>query len=183
MTTYSDLDRLLDGLPLVEEDHVFAPVGSALSPEVIQLMNQRAALLDKPTQVDGETIDDGPERSLGESYTETRDSLDEQIVDALAEAHPDAPRVRLRGLSDDDFSEVATEIGVMKIEGKPLTREQIVVEANLRYVARAMVAPEMTSQDVRIMRKRLNQGEWARLLDHMNRLARAHSGQVNLPNS
>jgi hypothetical protein len=180
VTTYSDLERLLDGLPLVEEDHVFAPVGPGLSPEVIQLMNERANLLE-PRKDD----EDGPadERALGESYTERRDSLDEQITEALAEEHPDAPRVRLRGLSDEDFTDVAAEVNAMQVEGKPLSRDRVIVESNLRYVSRAMVAPEMNPQDVRVLRKKLNQGEWARLLDHVNRLARSNAEQATLPNS
>lgn len=179
MTTYSTPEQLLDGLPLVEDDHVFAPVGPGLSPEVIQLLNERARLLEAPTD------DEGPsdERALGEGYTQRRDSLDAQIVETLAEEHPDAPRVRLRGLSDEDFSDVAEEVTAIQVEGKPFTRDRFVIECNLRYVARAMLAPEMTQQDVRILRKRLNQGEWARLLDHVNRLARSNAEQASLPNS
>ena len=81
MTAYSDLTRLLDGLPIVEEDHVFAPVGPNLSPEVAQLMAERDRLLEPR---DEEDEPDG-ERALGEGYTEHAASLDEQITEALAE--------------------------------------------------------------------------------------------------
>lgn len=184
MTTYSTPEQLLDGLPLVEDDHIFAPVGPSLSPEVIQLLNERARLLEAPTD------DEGPadERALGEGYTQRRDSLDAQIVETLAEEHPDAPRVRLRGLSDEDFSDVAAEVtkihtDLLEAKEPGLSRDGFNIETNLRYIARAISAPTMDLDGVRELRRRLNQGEYARLLDHVNRLARSNAEQASLPNS
>lgn len=183
MTTYSDLTRLLDGLPLVEEDHVFAPVGPSLSAEVRQLMAERDALLeprDEESDVD--------ERALGEGYTDRAASLDEQITEALAEEHPDAPRIRLRGLSDADYVAVAaevTQLGVQRVEAKQpqLSIDERTVESVVRYVARAVVEPVMTVDDVRVIRERLNQGEWARLVTHVRQLGVASAEQATLPNS
>lgn len=182
MTTYSDLTRLLDGLPLVEEDHVFAPVGPALSAEVRQLMAERDALLeprDEESDVD--------ERALGEGYTDRAASLDEQITEALAEEHPEAPRIRLRGLSDADYVEVAaevTQLGVQRVEAKQpqLSIDERTVESVVRYVARAVVEPAVTVDHVRELRTRLNQGEWARLVTHVRQLGVASAEQVTLPN-
>lgn len=183
MTTYSDLTRLLDGLPLVEEDHVFAPVGPALSAEVRQLMTERDALLeprDEEINVD--------ERALGEGYTDRAASLDEQITEALAEEHPDAPRIRLRGLSDADYVEVAaevTQLGVERVQAKQpqLSIDERTVESVVRYVARAVVEPPVTVDHVRELRQRLNQGEWARLVTHVRQLGVASAEQATLPNS
>ena len=185
MTTYSNLERLLDGLPLVEEDHVFAPVRPALSPELAQLMAERNALLEP--RADEE---EGPsdERALGEGYTQRAASLDEQINEALADEHPDAPRVRLRGLSDEDYVEVAaevTQLGVerVKAEKPQLSIDERTVESVVRYVARAVTIPEMSVDDVRVLRRRLNQGEWARLITHVRQLGGASAEQASLPNS
>lgn len=183
MTTYSDLSRLLDGLPLVEEDHVFAPVGS-VSPELAQLMAQRNALLEPA----GEDDDAGDERALGEGYTDRAASLDEQITEALAEEHPDAPRIRLRGLSDEDYVAVNAEVvqlGVERVEAKQpqMSLDERTVESVIRYVARAVAIPEMSVDDVRVMRRKLNQGEWARLVTHIRVLGGATAEQASLPNS
>jgi len=184
VTTYSDLTRILDGLPLVEEDHVFAPVGPALSAEVRQLIAERDALLE-PRDEESDTLD---ERALGEGYTDRAASLDEQITEALAEEHPDAPRIRLRGLSDADYVAVAAEVvqlGVERVEAKQpqLSIDERTVESVVRYVARAVVEPPMTADDVRVLRERLNQGEWARLVTHVRQLGVASAEQVTLPNS
>lgn len=186
MPTYSTLEGLLDGLPIVEDDHVFAPVGPGLSPNVIQLLNERAALVEPRN--DDEEAGLADERALGEGYTERRDSLDIQIADALAEEHPEAPRIRLRGLSDEDFSEAAREVADLhneriKKDQPGLSRDDFTIETNLRYVSRAILIPETDIEGARTMRRKLNQGEWARLLDHINRLASANSEQASLPNS
>ena len=184
MTTYSDLTRLLDGLPLVEEDHVFAPVGPALSAEVRQLVDERNRLLE-PRDEESDVVD---ERALGEGYTDRAASLDEQITEALADEHPDAPRIRLRGLSDADYVEVAaevTQLGVQRVEAKKpqLSVDERTVESVVRYVARAIVEPAVTVEDVREIRGRLNQGEWARLVTHVRQLGVASAEQATLPNS
>lgn len=183
-----DFSAWLDGLPVVEEDHIFTPIGKQTA-EMTRLLNERAALLEQPADVDEGTIAE-PERSLGESYTERRDELDEQIHAQLEADHPDAPRIRLRGLSDEDFTDVAAEVEKLNEDRKAvskdgktgMSRDEVVVQANLRYIARAAVSPTLTVEDVALLRKRLNQGEWGRLVDHVNRLSHAEAEAVDFPN-
>lgn len=190
MSTEPNFTQWMDGLSSVEEDHVFTPIGQQ-SDAVTELLIRRAALV--PDEgIDLAELgleDEEEERALTETkkapaktYTEQRDEIDAQIAEQLEKDHPDAPRIRLRGLSDEDFEEVMTELAKIKVEGKPLNDQQVIVEANLRYVSRAAVTPKMTPEDVRLLRRSINRGEWARLLDHMNRLAYKSADEVTHPN-
>jgi hypothetical protein len=178
-----DFQKWLDGLGAVEEDHLFTPVG-AQSEAVTALLVQRAALLERTASDDDEDEQAAGERAVGESYTEARDSLDAQIAAQLEADHPDAPRFRLRGLSDDDFTAVNAEVLALTDNAKlKLTIQQANAEASMRMVQRAILTPQgVTLQDVRVLRKTLNRGEWARLLDHVNRLATADAEATDLPN-
>lgn len=173
-----DFDKWLDGLPLYEEDHVFLPVGQQ-SDELTALYNQRAALLE-PTP---EGVPEA-ERSMAESYTDARDALDAQIAEMLEKDHPKAPRIRLRAITDEDVTDAGTEVlALTNGDGKPLDTTQQIVEANLRYISRATVEPKLSVDDVRLLRSRINRGEWARLVDHVNELSLRESSEANLPNS
>jgi len=56
------------------------------------------------------------------------------------------------------------------------------VESNLRFIQRATIEPSMTLMDARTLHKRLNRGEWARLLSHVTRLANLDAEATDLPN-
>ena len=173
-----DFDKWLDGLPLVEEDHVFLPIGKQ-SDELTELHNERAALLE-PTP---EGVPEG-ERSMAESYTDRRDEIDARIAELLEQEHPDAPRIRLRALSDEDVTDASEEVSNLTGEdGKPLDMGRQIVEVNLRLIARSAVEPNLSTEDARLLRRRLNKGEWARLVDHVNTMALADAEQATLPNS
>lgn len=188
MPAKTNFDKWLDGVTGVEEDHVFVPIGQQ-SEKLSELLVRRAALHpDEGIDLAALGLDE-EERSLTEpakGYTERRDELDEQIAAQLEKDHPDAPRIRLRGLSDEDFEQVMDELADLKLERaktrKPLTDQQVIVEANLRYVSRAVLTPPMTVGNVKLLRRKLNRGEWARLLDHMNRLTSVDAEQVTRPN-
>lgn len=172
-TVATDFAKWLNGLPAVEEDHVFTPIG-AQSERMTALLNERAQLLERPAD------DEEPagERSLAETYTDHRDRLDREIAEQLEVDHPDAVRIRLRGISDLDIEEIADELVALGIDER-----KKVIEQSLRMIARAAVAPELSVDEVRMLRRRLNQGEWARLLDHVVRLMRQEAEAVDLPNS
>lgn len=172
----------IDGIPTLEEDHVFIPIG-AQSDRLTELYNERANLLEKPKEPEEEGLTGGGERSLAESFTDRRAEIDRLIAEQLEEDHPDAPRIRLRGVSDTDVEEINDEIAAIQVEGKPLSRDKARIEQNIRFVARAAIIPEMTPQDVRILRKKLNRGEWSRLLDHVTTLTFQESEGVDVPNS
>lgn len=182
MTTVN-IEQWLDGISVVEEDHVFTPVGSQ-SEKMTELLNRRANLMADFTQkTDEEGLVPEEERSLADSYTDVRDALDRDIAKQLELDHPDAMRARLRGLSDEDIEEIANELVEIRVEGKPLDANKMRVENALRLVSRSFVQPQMSVQDIRLLRRRLNQGEWARLLDHVMRLASSQSEAVDVPNS
>lgn len=178
MSTTPDFDKWLDDLPLIEEDHVFLPIGQQ-SDELTALYNERAALLEP-------TPDEVPEaeRPMSESYTDRRNDIDERIAALLEEQHPNAPRIRLRALSDEDVTDAAEEVDAMRdAEGRELIVSRKVVEINARLIARAAVKPAMTPEDARLLRRRINKGEWARLVDHVNALALAQAEEETLGNS
>lgn len=184
-----DINKFVAGLPVVEEDHIFTPVGSQ-SDAVTLLLNERAALLENP-EPSGESEDGGvpaSERSLADTYTDRRDELDRKIVEQLEADHPDAPRIRLRGLSDEDINAIQDEIAEIAEKAENGNRamevraRNLLVESNLRLVSRATVQPQFSTEDVRILRKSLNRGEWARLLDHVNRLMAKEAGVGEVPN-
>jgi hypothetical protein len=177
-----DFTQWVDGIASIEEDHVFTPIGRQTK-AMTDLLNERAALLDRPAveAESGEHVQDG-ERALGETYTERRDELDALIEEQLEQDHPDAPRIRIRALSDEDIEAIDEEVRAIKVAGKLLDRTKAVVEANLRIIARASVQPPMTPEDVRVLRRKLNRGEYARLLDHVNRISLAEAEAVDLPN-
>lgn len=187
-----NFDSWLEGLGAVEEDHIFTPVGRQ-SPAMTRLLNERAAILEQAaTQTISPEVEDAigeagvaeVERAVGESFSETIDDIDGRIAVQLEKDHPDAPRFRLRGLSDDDFTAIQDEVRkLLDLKSKKWTDQQINVEANLRMVARSVTQPEgITTQDVRILRQKLNRGEWARLLSHVTRLANADAEATDLPN-
>ena len=173
-----NFEKWLNGISVVEEDHVFTPIGSQ-SERMTELLIERSKLLED-TESEGE---DGPERSLAETYTERRNAIDKEIKEQLGLDHPDAPRIRIRGVSDQDVEEIQDEILDIQVEGKPLNGVKMQRESNFRLVSRASVVPAMSPQDVRLLRKRLNAGEWARLLDHVTKLMVAEAEAVDLPNS
>lgn len=187
-----DWDRWLDDLGSVEEDHIFTPVGKQ-TVEMTRLLNERAAILEEAAtgHLSGDTeaaigslAAAQVERAVGESYTTALSDIDRRIADQLELDHPNAPRFRLRGLSDDDYTEVRDEIAKL-IEGGQVkwTQQQAMVEANLRCVARAVVIPAgATTQSIRQLRKKLNRGEWARLLTHVTALANTDAEATDLPN-
>jgi hypothetical protein len=187
-----NFDAWLQGLGAVEEDHVFTPVGKQ-SPAMTRLLNERVAILEQgatsglSADVEAAIGESGVaevERAVGESFSDTLDDIDARIMEQIEKDHPDAPRFRLRGLSDDDFTEIQTELKkLLDLKGKTWTDQALNVEANLRMVARSVVIPErITTQDVRILRQKLNRGEWARLIAHVNRLANADAEATDLPN-
>ena len=77
------------------------------------------------------------------------------------------------------------QLGVERVDAKQpqMTVDERVVETVLRHVARAVVEPEMTVDDVRVLRRKLNQGEWARLVTHVRALGGATAEGASLPNS
>ena len=178
MSTTPDFDKWLEGLPLIEEDHVFLPIGKQ-SAELTELYNERAALLDP-------VPDDVPEaeRPMSESYSDRRNEIDERIAELLEKEHPDAPRIRLRALSDEDVTEAADEVEAMRdANDRELIVSRKVVEINARLIARAAVSPVMSTDDARLLRRKINKGEWARLVDHVNALALAQAEEETLGNS
>ena len=195
----ANFENWLDGLGAVEADHIFTPVGRQ-SPAMTRLLNERAAILeqaatgtlagDTETALGGGDAAVGAalagqvETAVGESYSDALDDVDARIAAQLEADHPDAPRFRLRGISDDDYSEVQAELQQVIDGGKVTwTREQATVEGNLRLVARAITVPaNVTLQDVRVLRKKLNRGEWARLMEHVTRLAYRDAEATDLPN-
>lgn len=178
MTGSPNFDAWLDGLGAVEEDHVFLLPGK-VSPELAALYQERASLLTEDE--DGKV---GPgELAAGESYTSALDDVDARIQARLEEESPDAPRFRLRGLSDDDYTESSKEVRAWLEANEDATRDDIMVEGNVRAVARAVVIPEgVTVDDIRKLRRKLNRGEWARLLSHVTRLAEADAEATSVPN-
>ena len=198
-TTSPDFGRWLDGLGAVEEDHVFTPVGQQ-SLAMTTLLNERAAILQQAATghltadneaalaggdaAVGATTGAQVETAVGASYTDALADVDARIAAQLEADHPDAPRFRLRGISDDDYSEVQAELQQVIDGGKVTwTREQATVEGNLRLVALAITVPaNVTLQDVRVLRKKLNRGEWARLMEHVTRLAYRDAEATDLPN-
>jgi len=188
----ANFDAWLDGLGAVEEDHVFTPVGKQ-TPAMTALLNERVAILEQAATgtISGDTeaaVGEAGvgqvEKAVGASYTDAVDDIDARIAAQLEKDHPDAPRFRLRGISDDDYSEVQAELQQVIDGGKVTwTREQATVEGNLRLVARAIIVPaNVTLQDVRVLRKKLNRGEWARLMEHVTRLAYRDAEATDLPN-
>lgn len=184
----TDFNTWLEGFTDVTEDHIFLPVG-AQHPELTRLMNERANLLEPVAQDEG--APEG-ERSLGESYSDRRDALDKQIMMLMAEHHPDAPTVKIRGLSDGDFEDVSADharwVKGLTKKGVEPTTEAKVADLNCRWTAKAIVPPDggkaWTAADVQLLRRKINRGEWARLIDHVNRLTNAHAEQVSdFPNS
>ena len=178
MSNALDFDKWLDGLPLIEEDHVFLPIGQQ-SDELTDLYNERANLL--------EPVPDGvpeEERSMADSYSERRDEIDARIAELLEQQHPDAPRLRLRAISDEDVDEASEEVSELRTgDDKPLPAARQIVELNLRLIARASADPKLSTEDVRLLRRRLNKGEYARLVDHVNALALAQAEEETLGNS
>jgi len=186
-----NFDAWLEGLGAVEADHVFTPVGKQ-SAAMTRLLVERAAILEQAatggvsSDVEGAIGESGVaevERAVGESYSETLDDIDARIAEQLEKDHPDAPRFKLRGLSDDDFTQVQEELEKLTLrKGAKWTDQQLRVEANLRFVQRAVVEPAITLMDARTLHKRLNRGEWARLLSHVTRLANLDAEATDLPN-
>jgi len=186
-----NFDAWLEGLGAVEADHIFTPVGKQ-SPEMTRLLVERAAILEQAAT--GNISDDVEaaigeagvgevERAVGESYAQTLDDIDARIAAQLEKDHPDAPRFRLRGLSDDDFTQVQEELEKRtQRKNAKWTDQQLRVEANLRFIQRATIEPSMTLMDARTLHKRLNRGEWARLLSHVTRLANLDAEATDLPN-
>jgi hypothetical protein len=183
-----DINEWVQGISVVTEDHIFTPIGSQ-SDRMTELLNERAALLENIGKSPELGEDEVPgehavgEHAIGESYTARRDELDKEIQAQLEADHPDAPRIQLRGLSDEDIEEIQDEVLALEVEGKKLDARKGLVETNLRMVSRASVSPHFSPQDVRILRKRLNAGEWARLLDHCTRLMTNEAEAVDLPSS
>jgi len=195
----ANFEKWLDGLGAVEADHIFTPVGRQ-SPAMTRLLNERAAILeqaatgtlagDTETALGGGDAAVGAalagqvETAVGESYSDALDDVDARIAAQLEADHPDAPRFRLRGLSDDDYTEVQAEIGKLTdTKGKTWTDQELLVEANLRMVARAVIVPAgVTDQDIRVLRSKINRGEWARLLRHVTDLANRDAEATDLPN-
>ena len=171
-----DFDAWLAGIPSVTEDHVFTPIGRQTQ-AMTDLLNERAALIpDDPENPD-------PEQALGEEgYTERRDRLDALIAAQLEKDHADAPRMLLRGLSDEDLQDIYTEVETLDPD-KKWTAATRATEISLRYVTRAAVTPTVTLDQARRMRAGINRGEWGRLLDHITRLMAAEAEAVDLPNS
>ncbi|HEY1175510.1 MAG TPA: hypothetical protein VGF17_05085 [Phytomonospora sp.] len=186
-----NFETWLQGLGSVEADHVFTPVGKQ-SPAMTRLLVERAAIMEQAAtqtvsaDVEAAIGESGVaevERAVGESFTETLDDIDARIAAQLEKDHPDAPRFRLRGLTDDDYTEVQKEIvKLTERKGAKWTDQDLKVEANLRFVQRAVLEPPMTLMDARALRKHLNRGEWARLLSHVTRLANLDAEATDLPN-
>lgn len=187
-----NFESWLAGLGSVEEDHVFTPVGKQ-SPEMTRLLVERQAILEQAaTQTISSDVEaalgEGSvgqvEKAVGESFTDSIDDIDARIAAQLEKDHPDAPRFRLRGLTDDDYTEVQREIvKLTERKGAKWTDQDLKVEANLRFIARAVLVPAgMTLEDARVLRTRLNRGEWARLLSHVTRLANLDAEATDLPN-
>ncbi|NUP03540.1 MAG: hypothetical protein HOW59_37020 [Nonomuraea sp.] len=187
-----NFETWLQGLGSVEADHVFTPVGKQ-SPAMTRLLVERAAIMEQAATggvsddveeaLGGESAVGEVERAVGQSYTESLDDIDARIAAQLEEDHPDAPRFRLRGLTDDDYTEVQKEIvKLTERKGAKWTDQDLKVEANLRFIQRAVLEPAMTLMDARALRKHLNRGEWARLLSHVTRLANLDAEATDLPN-
>lgn len=187
-----NFESWLAGLGSVEEDHVFTPVGKQ-SPEMTRLLVERNAILEQAaTQTISSDVEaalgEGSvgqvEKAVGESFTDSIDDIDARIAAQLEKDHPDAPRFRLRGLTDDDYTEVQREVvKLTERKGAKWTDQDLKVEANLRFIARAVLVPAgMTLEDARVLRTRLNRGEWARLLSHVTRLANDDAEATDLPN-
>lgn len=187
-----NFESWLAGLGSVEEDHVFTPVGKQ-SPEMTRLLLERQAILEQAaTQTISSDVEaalgEGSvgqvEKAVGESFTDSIDDIDARIAAQLEKDHPDAPRFRLRGLTDDDYTEVQREVvKLTERKNAKWTDQDLKVEANLRFIARAVLIPAgMTLEDARVLRTRLNRGEWARLLSHVTRLANLDAEATDLPN-
>lgn len=186
--TSASFTKWLAGLGAVEEDHVFVPIGTQ-SQEMTRLLNERDALHVEQQRTTAEGEEDAPagERALGASFSESLAELDAQIAAQLEADHPEAPRFLLRGLSDDDYVEIRKELDAIaeerEDEGKQMSGLETMVESNLRAIQRAIVVPEgITLGDVRLLHKKLNRGEWARLLQHVTRLANLDAETTDLPN-
>lgn len=174
----ADFESWLDGLGAVEEDHVFMPLGSQ-SQALTDLYLERATILEETK--DGEIVPG--ERGVGESYSATLDDVDRRIAEQLEQDAPEAPRFRLRGLSDDDYTSVTAEVEEWKKTNQGKTRAEENAEGNIRCIHRAIVVPEgVTLEDVRLLRQKLNRGEWGRLLSHVTRLAEQDAEATSIPN-
>ena len=174
----ADFDAWLAGIGAIEEDHVFIPIG-AQSAALTALYEERATILD---ETEGGEVVPG-ERGVGESYSATLDDVDERIAAQLELDHPEAPRMRLRGLSDDDYTQVTREVDKWAQENPDRTPLEQVVEGNVRCIARAVKIPEdVTIDNIRTLRETLNRGEWARLLSHVTRLAQKDAEETSVPN-
>ena len=177
MSDPTDFDRLLAGLTLREEDHVFIPVGKQ-SAAVTALHNELAGLLD----------DDVPdeERSMADSFTARREDLQARIVAQIEADHADAPRVRLRALTDDVVKGIDSEIAAMVRDAQAtestMTREEANTAGVLRQIQAAII-PEPSLEQVQQLRSKLNAGEWARLVNHVTALAIEEAEEVTYPNS
>ena len=181
------------GLGAVEEDHLFPPPGR-VSPTLAALLNERVAILEQAATgkisgdteaAIGETAAGEVERAVGSSYADTVSDVDARIAAQVEAEFPDAPRMKLRGISDDDMVEIQEELAALTKTkaGEKMSRLQLTAEANLRMVARAVVEPpNVTTQDMRLLRKQLTRGEWARLLAHVGRLADLDAEVTDLPN-
>lgn len=179
MPTSPDFQKWLAGLGAVEEDHIFIPIG-AQSHAVTLLHNERAQLLAAASGE--EDIADG-DKAIGESFTESLADLDARIAAQIEEDHPEAPRLRLRGLSDDDLDEIRLEVSDLAKADEKMTNVHVSAEINTRTVHRAIIIPAgATLDDIKTLRKTLNRGEWARLLSHVMTLADADAEAASLPN-
>lgn len=175
----TDFDRLLSGLTLHEEDHVFIPIGKQ-SAAVAALHNELAGLLDD----DGEPAG---EHALGESFTDRRDDLNRRIAEQIEADHKDAHRIRLRALTDADLKAIMAEIDAMILDAEKtktvLTREAANTAAIVRQVQRAICSIDITLEQVEQLRGRLNSGEWGRLVTHVMTMSAAEAEDVTHPNS
>lgn len=179
MATSPNFDAWLDGLGAVEEDHVFMPPNGKISDELAGLYRQRQGLLKEDE--DGNIVPG--ELAAGESYSGALDDIDERIHAQLQLEAPTAPRFRLRGLSDDDYTQANAEVREWRQSHPDASRDEEIVEGNVRVIARAVLIPEgVTVDDIRLLRTKLNRGEWARLLSHVTRLANDDAEATSVPN-
>lgn len=188
VSTFADIDAWLDGDGAVQEDHMLLPPGR-VSDELAGLLRARELLLSGAEPIETEEGPKGDralgDKAIGEGYTAARDRIDAQIAEQLEREFPGAPRFRLRGLSDDDYAEIRAEVvEFRKLDpDRPEFDMEAMREMNVRAVARSMVVPEATRDQAVRLRRKLNRGEWARLLDHVTRLANLDASATSLPNS
>lgn len=183
----TDPDLWLDDLVVYQEDHVFA-APTEHDDALRDLQAQLAAAvrdLDAAVQLEGGGIsaeraaDEEPESARLQAQIDDINAQISQVADERNAARGEGMRVRLRGLTADDLAAIENESDKARAAGD---RGLDVREQTLRQVRAAFVHPELTLDQARRLRQRLNSAEWARLIYHITALTNRAVAEVDLPN-